>query len=52
MSNRASAGRSARQSSDIASTDSSSAPPTPATGTLERSAFTSVWISSIGNSTK
>ena len=48
---RASSGRKARQSSDIASAEIRSAPPTPATGTLVRSAFTSVWIKSIGNST-
>ena len=47
----ASSGRSARHSIDIRSTESSSAPPTPATGTLLRSAFTSVCTSSIGNST-
>ena len=44
-------GRSARHKSDIASAESISAPPTPATGTLDRSAFTSVWISSVGNKT-
>ena len=51
MSQREKVGRSARHNSDIASAESRSAPPTPATGTLERSAFTSVWIKSIGNST-
>ena len=47
----ASNGRSARHNSDISSADSSSAPPTPATGTLLRSALTSVCTKKTGSST-
>jgi hypothetical protein len=50
-SQRTSRGRSARHSADISSTDSSSAPPTPAIGTEARLARDRVSISSAGNST-
>ena len=48
---RASSGRSSRHSADIDSTDSSTAPPTPVTGTEARFARPSVSISSAGNRT-